>query len=69
MRTRGTVLLRRTVEKEEAWDIEVEDPIDLRDPESTRIVTTTEDGDTPSMELIRLLRLLRDRDRQNFEGS
>ncbi len=61
--------MRRTVEKEEAWDIEVEDPIDLRDPESTRIVTTTEDGDTPPMELIRLLRLLRDRDRQNFEGS
>jgi DeoR/GlpR family transcriptional regulator of sugar metabolism len=67
VRTRGAVLLRRTIEREGAPDIDVEDPVDLRDPDSTRIVTTTEDGDLPPMELVRLLRLLKDRDTSRFE--
>jgi len=49
--------------KKRLIDIDVEDPIDLRDPESIEIVTTTEDGGHPPIELVRLLRLLRDEPR------
>ena len=47
-------------EKKEVSDIDVEDPVDLREPESIEIVTTTEDGENPPMELVRQLQLLRE---------
>lgn len=63
VRTRGAVLMRRTMAEGKmggySVDLDVEDPVDLRDPDSMRIVTTTEDGKYPPAELVRLLRSLR----------
>jgi DeoR/GlpR family transcriptional regulator of sugar metabolism len=63
VRTRGAVLIRRTMAEETMGryfaDLGVEDPVDLRDPDSMQIVTTTEDGEHPPAELVRLLRSLR----------
>jgi DeoR/GlpR family transcriptional regulator of sugar metabolism len=50
VRTRGPVLVRKMTENVDA-------PLELRDPESIRIVTTTQENGTPPVELIRLLRL------------
>jgi DeoR/GlpR family transcriptional regulator of sugar metabolism len=59
VRTRGPVLVRRMEARGEAGSLRrlgVEDPVDLREPDSIEIVTAVEEGDYPPAELVRLLR-------------
>lgn len=57
VRTRGSILVRRVKDKS------VDLPVDFRGPESIKIVTTTEEGDNPPAELVRLLLQLRNESR------
>ena len=57
VRTRGAVAVRRIREKN------VDLPVDFRGSESIKIVTTTERGDNPPAELVRLLLQLRNEPR------
>ena len=50
VRTRGPVLMRRMVEEG------VDAPVELRDPETVKVITTAEE-DEPPAELVRLLRM------------
>ena len=52
VRTRGPVLMRRMVEEG------VDAPVELRDPETVKVITTAEEGEPPA-ELVRLLRMYR----------
>jgi len=57
VRTRGSIIVRRMKDKR------VDLPVDFRGPESIKIVTTTEEGDNPPAELVRLLLQLRNEPR------
>lgn len=62
VRTRGPVIARRAEESPSSRGgagSPSEDPVDVREPESVEVVTYSEDGSTPPVELVQLLQMFR----------